>query len=124
LPEIVGGTVARAFEISGITFQHDPVQETGQRSPRIVFGHFHPAALVSLAGRLVRRRCFVIGSRRLLIPAFGSYAGGLNILSPVILDQFPGGYKVLLLERNRLYNIQIQHLRPDSNLALSRKLSD
>lgn len=124
LPDIVGGTTTRAAEISGIIFQHDPAEETGQRAPRIVFGHFHPVALVSLAGRLIRRRCFVIGSRRLLIPAFGSYAGGLNILNPVILDQFPGGYKVLLLERNRLYNIQVQHLRPDSNLALSRKLSD
>ena len=124
LPEIAGGTAMRAIEVSGIVFQHDPSGEAGPRAPRIVFGHFHPVALVSLSGRLIRRRCFAIGSRRLLIPAFGSYAGGLNVLNPAILDQFPGGYKVLLLERNRLYNIQVQHLRPDSNLALSRKLPE
>ena len=29
--------------------------------------------------RLVRRRCFVTDGERLVLPAFGAYAGGLNI---------------------------------------------
>jgi DNA ligase-associated metallophosphoesterase len=128
LPEIVGGTTAKALTVDGITFQHEPAEDTyrsvDQRSQKIIFGHFHPVALVSLSGRLMRRRCFVMGSQRLLMPAFGTYAGGLNILHPAILDQFPSGYKVLLLERSKLYNVHVQHLRPDSNLAMSRKLPD
>lgn len=126
LPDIVGGTIASSIVVGDVMFQHDPAEEAtpqAQAQPqRIIFGHFHPVALVSLAGRLVRRRCFVLGSQRLLLPAFGSYAGGLNILHPAILDHFPNGYKILLLERARLYNIHAQHLRPDSNLAMSRKL--
>jgi DNA ligase-associated metallophosphoesterase len=138
LPDIVGGTIAKVLTVDGITFQHDPAEgsyqradyvsagqeSTDQRAQKIIFGHFHPVALVSLSGRLMRRRCFVMGPQRLLMPAFGTYAGGLNILHPAILDQFPSGYKIMLLERNKLYNVHAQHLRPDSNLAMSRKLPD
>lgn len=128
LPEIVGGIAVSSITVAGITFQHDPARasalETVTPASRVVFGHFHPVALVSLAGRLLRRRCFLVSADRLLLPAFGAYAGGLNILHPAILDQFPAGYKVLFSERGRLHQINPRHLRPDTDLSMSRRPAD
>ena len=36
-------------------------------------------ARVSTRGRSVRRRCFAADSRRVVMPALGAYAGGLNV---------------------------------------------
>lgn len=128
LPDIVGGISATAISISDLTFRHDladggdPAPDQGPQN--IVFGHFHPVALVSLAGRLLRRRCFLLGAGRLLLPAFGAYAGGLNILHPAIIEQFPAGFRVLMSERGRLYPINARHLRPDTDFSMSHRFPD
>ena len=41
-------------------------------------GHFHPKARVSLRGRRIARRCFLRDDRRVILPAFGAYTGGLD----------------------------------------------
>ncbi|HVJ40976.1 MAG TPA: ligase-associated DNA damage response endonuclease PdeM [Dongiaceae bacterium] len=121
LPDIVGGIAASSITVAGLTFRHDAADDGDPSPGNIVFGHFHPVALVSLAGRLLRRRCFLLGSQRLLMPAFGAYAGGLNILHPAICDLFPAGFRVLLSERGRLHPINVRHLRPDTDLSMSHK---
>jgi metallophosphoesterase superfamily enzyme len=47
--------------------------------PGEVAGHLHPCAKVTASRGTVRRRCFVTDGERLVVPAFGAYAGGLNI---------------------------------------------
>ena len=42
-------------------------------------GHLHPCARVKGRGASVRRRCFVTDGERVVLPAFGAYAGGLNV---------------------------------------------
>jgi len=44
-----------------------------------VAGHLHPCARVVASGGSVRRRCFVTDGERMVAPAFGAYAGGLNV---------------------------------------------
>ena len=50
------------------------------RATHEIAGHLHPAARLSLHGTSLRRPCFVGNGLRLVMPAFGAYAGGLNIL--------------------------------------------
>lgn len=52
-----------------------------------VSGHMHP--VVSLAGQ--RWRCFVLGADHLILPAFGSYTGGLDIRDPAFRRLVPQG---------------------------------
>ena len=56
--------------------RHDPLP--GAR-PGEVAGHLHPRARVVGQSRSVRRRCFVTDGLRLILPAYGAYAGGLSI---------------------------------------------
>jgi uncharacterized protein len=68
-----------------LTFRHEP---RAAAAPGEVAGHLHPVArVVSERGR-VRRRAFVTDGARLLLPAFGAYAGGLNLRDPAIARLF------------------------------------
>ena len=64
------------LSIGRVTFRHQP---DGAAADGEVAGHLHPSARVSGRGKSVRRRCFVGDGHRLILPAFGAYAGGLDI---------------------------------------------
>ena len=49
-----------------------------------IFGHFHPKARMRLPAKNVTGRCFIHDNRALIMPAFGAFTGGLNILDPAI----------------------------------------
>lgn len=98
-PPEAGGRVVEELTLGPLTLRHEASLEpaTGEIS-----GHYHPKA--SVRHRLGRftGRCFVSDPRRLILPAFGAYAGGLNVLAPAISRLFPQGFQVQLLARGRV----------------------
>src|SRR6476619_5104169 len=74
LPSTLGGVVAHEVEIGPIAFRHEPTGASGE-----IAGHLHPKARVSARGRSMERRCFACDGARAVMPAFGAFAGGLNI---------------------------------------------
>jgi len=76
LPASIGGTVCATLTISGVTLRHEP---SPSLSSREVAGHLHPVARIARRGAVIRRRCFATDGNRLVMPAFGAYAGGLNV---------------------------------------------
>ncbi|MDB5447875.1 MAG: hypothetical protein JWQ97_3192 [Phenylobacterium sp.] len=75
-PRALPGETAGELELAGLTLRHEP---RAGRQPGEVCGHLHPAAKVRSARGAVRRRCFATDAERLILPAFGAYAGGLNV---------------------------------------------
>jgi uncharacterized protein len=75
-PRVLPGEVVRDLMIEGLILRHEP--RPGAQ-PGEVAGHLHPSARVVARGRGVRRRCFVTDGERLVLPAFGAYAGGLSV---------------------------------------------
>ena len=75
-PRGLPGEVADVFSVAGLDLVHEPTQAPGGLE---VAGHLHPCAKVRGRGASVRRRCFVTDGERLILPAFGAYAGGLNV---------------------------------------------
>jgi len=115
IPKRAGGTVAHEFDLAGITLRHEPA---AGRVAHEIAGHLHPAARLSIDGYSVRRRCFVGNGRRLVMPAFGAFTGGLNVLDDAFTplfgaDPISAGLSVWMLGRERLYAIAIRHLRAD-----------
>ena len=47
-----------------------------------VSGHFHPKMRIWLGGSHISRPCFLSDSSRVVLPAFGTYTGGLDVTSP------------------------------------------
>lgn len=110
LPAFAGGEPCAAFAFGGLTLRHEPL--AGGRGE--IAGHLHPVArVVSRSGGL-RRRCFVSDGSRCVMPAFGAYAGGLNICDPAFAPLFPaGGVRAHVLGRNAVYGVGRASCRPD-----------
>ena len=75
-PINLGGTHRTEITIGPLTFRHiaDPAQ-SGE-----VSGHYHPKARI--AGQ--SRACFLFDQNRLILPAYGSYTGGLWCDAPAL----------------------------------------
>ncbi|MBB5753381.1 ligase-associated DNA damage response endonuclease PdeM [Prosthecomicrobium pneumaticum] len=86
-PEGVGGWATSELAIGPLHVRHEP---RAGALPGEIAGHLHPAARVAARGRSLRRRCFAADPHRLVLPAFGAYAGGLNVLDPAFSTLFRG----------------------------------
>ena len=62
-----------------------------------IAGHLHPRAKLRLGARIARLGCFVTDGRRLVLPAFGAFTGGLNVLDGAIASLFDGGFATYVL---------------------------
>jgi DNA ligase-associated metallophosphoesterase len=98
-----GGTTHDVLTLTPFVFRHAPVAvPVGE--PEIA-GHLHPKASVSTAAGRLSARCFASDGERLLLPAFGAYAGGLDVLHPAVAGLFRPGFNAYLLGRIRLHAI-------------------
>ncbi|HXQ10235.1 MAG TPA: ligase-associated DNA damage response endonuclease PdeM [Caulobacteraceae bacterium] len=75
-PKALPGEVVPDIRIEGVVFRHEPIAgpQTGEAA-----GHLHPCLRVAGRGGKVRRRCFVTDGARIVLPAFGAFAGGQNV---------------------------------------------
>jgi DNA ligase-associated metallophosphoesterase len=112
-PKRFAGTATNAAEVAGLAFVHEP----GDTDDWQVAGHLHPCAVAAKAGRGVRRPCFVTDGERLVMPAFGAYTGGLNVLDRAFAPHFGGGFAVFMLGEARVYQVPVASLRPDGQRA-------
>jgi DNA ligase-associated metallophosphoesterase len=106
-PHALGGECRSHLAWGDLIFMHEPRRGT----VGLVAGHLHPAARVLINGRSVRRPCFVHDRRLLLLPAYGSSTGSLNILSPAffgLLDH--AALEVTMLGKDRLYPVSPRRL--------------
>jgi DNA ligase-associated metallophosphoesterase len=95
----IGGSFAETLVIDALTFRHRPTGAAGE-----IAGHLHPVARVGARGETVRRRCFASDGVRLVMPAFGAYAGGLNVRHRVFADLFgTPAFTAHMLGHGRLY---------------------
>ena len=101
-PAWLGGTVAAEWSRRGLTFRHEP---RAGCVPGEIAGHLHPCARVAKWGRSVRRRCFAADGRRMVLPAFGAYAGGLDVGETAIASLFGERFHAFMLGESRVYAI-------------------
>lgn len=107
----LGGHVRDEITVEGLRLCHGPGPA---RTTHEIAGHLHPAAKVVLNGLTLRRPCFVGNSLRLILPAFGSYTGGLNVMDEAFGSMFASErMAVWLLGQEGLYPVATRLLRPD-----------
>jgi len=99
-PMHLGGSAAKELRLGGLVLRHMPAAGP---APGEIAGHLHPKASVRTAARRVSGFCFVTDGKRLLLPAFGAYTGGLDVAAPAIRGLFRRGGRVFLCGRDRLY---------------------
>ncbi|MEZ5854768.1 MAG: ligase-associated DNA damage response endonuclease PdeM [Hyphomicrobiaceae bacterium] len=107
----LGGDVASSVTLAGVVLRHAP--EPSEVAAEIA-GHLHPAARIALKGSSLRSRCFARDQKRIVLPAFGAFTGGLNVLheafAPLLSMQT---LHVLLLGSTGIYPVSTSALQPD-----------
>lgn len=73
-PVDLGGTLLTELPVSPLTFRH--IARPGASGE--VSGHYHPKATIRSRGRAVTRPAFLVDSDRVILPAYGTYTGGLR----------------------------------------------
>jgi uncharacterized protein len=81
-PVGLGGAHLGELRLGPLIFRH--IAEPGQRGE--VSGHYHPKASVSARGRSLSRPAFLFDSDRLILPAYGTYTGGLRSRSETLCN--------------------------------------
>jgi DNA ligase-associated metallophosphoesterase len=113
--EGIGGSFCDALACDPVVFRHAPRLSgiDGECNGEIA-GHLHPVARVVQRGRTTSRRCFAGDGRRLVMPAFGAYTGGLNVRDRAFADVFGTlAFTAHMLGERRLYAIAARRCLAD-----------
>lgn len=116
-PARFSGAVERRLRLGRLVFRHEPSAREGVGE---IAGHLHPAARVRTESRTVRRRCFAADGARLVMPAFGAYAGGLNVLDEAFDPLFGNEITVFIVGSATAFPYRRSALVPDAPRALRR----
>ena len=91
-PTGLGGHAADGVRCGPLSFRHVMSAEgVGE-----VSGHYHPKASVCVRGRAVSRPCFLRDEARLVMPAYGTYTGGLRTRDAALAERMGAGARAIL----------------------------
>jgi uncharacterized protein len=107
-PAGIGGEWVETFKTNSLLFRHVAVEDA---APGEISGHYHPKATTPARGGSITRACFIADARRIVLPAFGSYTGGLDVRDPAITRLFPRGGRIFLLGKERLFSFALPAAR-------------
>lgn len=105
----MGGEAVPEFRAGAVLFRHQARGDGPGPDMVEVCGHHHPRARVGTRGGDVARPCFVAcaAGRRLMLPAFGAYTGGLDVRDHAIRTLFPRGGRLFLAGGARLFSFDL-----------------
>ena len=104
----LGGDWVDEFSLGALIFRHQGKESVlHPESAGEICGHHHPKAVIAVRGGTQSRACFVADARRVMLPAFGAYTGGLDVTHPEIGRLFPRGGRMFLLGRERLFSFAL-----------------
>jgi DNA ligase-associated metallophosphoesterase len=109
-PRELPGEVVADAGIDGLKLVHEP---SGPPARGEIAGHLHPAAKVVSYARGVRSRCFITDGERMILPAFGAYAGGLNVRDRAFDGLFTRRPMACALGRGRVHALKWDTLAAD-----------
>lgn len=91
-PVDLGGSHRAALKLGPLSFTHIATKQgMGEIS-----GHYHPKARLIVRGRSLSRPCFLLDGKRLILPAYGAFTGGLRSDSTTLTTLMdPGALAIL-----------------------------
>lgn len=90
------------YEKDGLVFRHEA--EPGAINE--ISGHFHPKAQIMHKNALIQRPCFIEDGKKLMLPSFGVYTGGLFIDEPAIRNKFDPSFRFYMVGQDKIYRFE------------------
>ncbi len=111
-PVGLGGDVMDCLKQGNLVLLHEPQLECEAGE---ISGHLHPKALLVRRGRRIHRSCFATDRKRMIMPSFGAYTGGLNVFDSAFAGLFDGKqFHALMRGDDQVYRIAAKDLRKKS----------
>lgn len=107
LPAQLPGEAMESLTLGPITFRHIGGAELARHGEAEISGHYHPKASLQTRAGPISRPCFLAEPRRVVLPAFGAFTGGLDVRDPALAGFAPRGGRVFLLGRDRLHSAPV-----------------
>ncbi|NSX54205.1 ligase-associated DNA damage response endonuclease PdeM [Parasulfitobacter algicola] len=92
-PVDFGGTHLAELTMYPLTFRHIATKTNSAE----ISGHYHPKASLNVRGRTITRKCFLQDENRIILPAFGTYTGGLHSHSAALSQLMTTSARAFLL---------------------------
>lgn len=93
-PVAVGGEHRADWRHGPLAFRH--IAAPAASAAGEVSGHYHPKARLVVKGQALSRPCFLIDGARVVMPAFGTYTGGLGWTDPALAGLMAPGARAVL----------------------------
>jgi len=106
LPVFLPGYAVPEHFLNGLHFFHQMTGTTPNKTGQII-GHYHPKARVNLKLRRISAPCFIHDGNRLILPAFGTFTGGLNILDEAIQSILKKPQSAYLCHAENIYHLPV-----------------
>ncbi|WP_420861104.1 ligase-associated DNA damage response endonuclease PdeM [Algirhabdus cladophorae] len=87
------GSFMAEVSIAGLAFRH--IAQAGAAAE--VSGHYHPKVQIKAGGRALSRPAFLFNASQLIMPAFGTYTGGLRSSDPALQQILGADMQAILL---------------------------
>ncbi|MFC3908318.1 ligase-associated DNA damage response endonuclease PdeM [Legionella dresdenensis] len=97
-PELAAISCVNDHVIDSIILSHDKLAGDVYQ----IIGHYHPCATINA----VRGKCFAFNQKTLVMPAFGSYTGGLDIASLAFEQAIGEKSRVCLIHRQKIWRVK------------------
>ncbi len=87
-----GGSHRKELTVGPLVFRHIAQRDASGE----VSGHYHPKAILTGRGGRASRPCFLYDDTRLILPAYGTYTGGLRWTDPAFRALLAPGMRAIL----------------------------
>ncbi|MEC8727676.1 MAG: ligase-associated DNA damage response endonuclease PdeM [Pseudomonadota bacterium] len=113
LPDYLTGSVRQELTLGALIFRHEAGRLPRQGSVKSIeiSGHFHPKIRLATRARRITGRCFMVMERRLIMPAFGAYAGGLYVNAPALKAFHDDQMEIFFCHACRIYRYAYSQLK-------------
>ena len=68
-------------------------------------GHYHPKATIKVFKTKISKPCFLVSKNRLILPAYGSFTGGIDSKSNIFKNIFKDQFKTYMLLNKSIIQI-------------------
>ena len=104
IPEGLAGDQEDHLECGAFLLTHLPTEAFVNDGVNVC-GHLHPKVRIHTRRSKVSQPCFAVSRPRIILPSFGTFTGGLDVLHPAIAGELPGERAYFAVSEGRVVPI-------------------
>ena len=94
------------YKIDHINFIHKAIKNKNSQ----ISGHFHPSISLKITEKQIRGKCLIHNENIMILPAFGSLTGGLDIKHKEFQTYFGNKFIIYLISKKRILKFSSRNI--------------